>query len=207
MDKVMLYWLFSTIAQTYGAIVGVIGMLTVYRLQILSNYIKEAMDSTKKRRESHFAEAAYGQDVKEFIEGWNNRKTSSREFDKNDIKFLTEASDNLRRTLDQIEKIKVRGINFLLTHLIIIVLSIVALLFCGILEKHIIISIFTLLLIGGFLVWSFYVMRNLFFTLFQMEKKEYKKKQKEIWQTKYKYLAELKDKLEQRLRRFIIKYF
>jgi len=30
-----LYWFFSTIAQTFGAIVGVVGMLTVFRFQLI----------------------------------------------------------------------------------------------------------------------------------------------------------------------------
>jgi len=38
MTEDILYWLFSTIAQTYGAIVDIMGMLTVYRLQSLSRY-------------------------------------------------------------------------------------------------------------------------------------------------------------------------
>ncbi|MBW1910484.1 MAG: hypothetical protein JRJ11_13250 [Deltaproteobacteria bacterium] len=42
MTEDTLYWLFSTIAQTYGAIAGIIGMLTVYKLQQLSNAKKDA---------------------------------------------------------------------------------------------------------------------------------------------------------------------
>ena len=33
MDKEALYWLFSTIAQSYGAIVGIVGLLVVYQLE------------------------------------------------------------------------------------------------------------------------------------------------------------------------------
>ncbi len=38
MTEDTLCWLFSTIAQTHGAIVGIMGMLTFYRLQNLSRY-------------------------------------------------------------------------------------------------------------------------------------------------------------------------
>ena len=38
MTEDTLYWLFSTIPQTYGAIVGIMGMLTFYRVQSLSRY-------------------------------------------------------------------------------------------------------------------------------------------------------------------------
>ena len=36
-----LYWLFSTIAQTLGAMVGLIGMLTIYKLQTLSTQMND----------------------------------------------------------------------------------------------------------------------------------------------------------------------
>ena len=41
------YWLFSTIAQTYAAIVGIMGMLTVYRLQTLSRYREDCRKRTE----------------------------------------------------------------------------------------------------------------------------------------------------------------
>ena len=129
LDKDTLYWLFSTIAQTYGAIVGVIGMLTVYRLQNLSNFIKEAMDNSKDRRFYYFGEAIYGQSPQEFIEIWREHKQTHEVRNTGDKNFLDNFSDNLSRGLEQTEKIKMRGIRFLRTHLLIIIFSILALLF------------------------------------------------------------------------------
>ena len=42
----MIYWLFSTIAQTIAAIIGLIGMVTVYKIQLIRNSSKEIMDWT-----------------------------------------------------------------------------------------------------------------------------------------------------------------
>lgn len=46
MTPVDLYWLFSTIPQTLGAIVGVVGMLTVFDLQNISNTIRDHYHSS-----------------------------------------------------------------------------------------------------------------------------------------------------------------
>ena len=67
MDEDTLYWLFSTIAQTYGAILGVIGMLMVYRLQNLSTIIKERMENSLIQRKQHFGEPSYSQSPEEFF--------------------------------------------------------------------------------------------------------------------------------------------
>ena len=48
-----LYWLFSTIAQTYGAIVGIIGMLTIYKLQLISNSVGGIMERSERYRSAH----------------------------------------------------------------------------------------------------------------------------------------------------------
>jgi len=42
-----LFWLFSTIAQTLGAIVALVGMLAIFRLQVLHNRIRGIMNSTR----------------------------------------------------------------------------------------------------------------------------------------------------------------
>lgn len=201
-DKDTLYWLFSTVAQTYGAIVGVIGMLTVYRLQNLSNFIKEAMDKSIDRRNYYLGETIYGQDPRWFIEAWHKRKESREIRNPDDKKFLDSLSDDLSRALDQTEKIKMRGIRFLLAHLFIIIFSILALLFSKALEQHQYMAVSVLLLLFGAVGWSFWVMRNLFFALFETTKGEYRKRSRAMWKDKWKYVKELADKAKRR----IIKY-
>lgn len=44
-----LYWFFSTIAQTLGAIVAVVGMLSIYRLQVIYGRIKDLVKDNKER--------------------------------------------------------------------------------------------------------------------------------------------------------------
>lgn len=78
MTQESLYWLFSTIAQTYGAIVGIIGMLTVYRLQTLSNQIE---NSRKNSEES--VKVLVGLDVslleaEDLVEVWRNKTQDER---------------------------------------------------------------------------------------------------------------------------------
>jgi hypothetical protein len=51
MEKIeTLYYFFSALAQTYGAIVGLIGMLTAYRLQQLGDYSRHAANDESKTK-------------------------------------------------------------------------------------------------------------------------------------------------------------
>ena len=63
-----LYWFFSTVAQSLGAIVGVVGMLTVFRLQNLENYIKGIMDRSLEIRLMLFGDIIVNQKTEDFIE-------------------------------------------------------------------------------------------------------------------------------------------
>ena len=60
----MLYWFFSTIAQTYGAIIAIIGLLVVYRLDNqnrLRGAIRERLLEPRRRiMPEIFGEKAYG---------------------------------------------------------------------------------------------------------------------------------------------------
>jgi len=199
LDKDTLYWLFSTVAQTYGAIVGVIGMLTVYRLQNLSNFIKEAMDNSKDRRLNYFGEAIYGQSPQGFIAAWREHKQTHEVWNAGDKNFLDKFSDDLSRGLEQTEKIKMRGIRFLRIHLLIIIFSILALLFSKTLGEHSSIAVLVLVLLFGVAAWSLFIMRNLFFVLFEMERDEYKKMSGDTWNDKKKYVKKLADKAERRI--------
>lgn len=54
MDTESAYWFLSTISQTLAAIVGLIGMVTVYKLQMIKNSINELMTVSRKLRDSHY---------------------------------------------------------------------------------------------------------------------------------------------------------
>jgi len=63
-----LYWFFSTIAQTLGAIVGVVGMLTVFKLQNITTYTQQIVDRTFQQRNGVFPNGkAYTQTPKDII--------------------------------------------------------------------------------------------------------------------------------------------
>ncbi len=153
------------------------------------------MENSLGTRRKYFGLLADGQNPEEFVNDCIKRKESGGE----ENIILDKAYSDVRKGLEQIDKIKVRGINFLLTHLFLIIFSIVGLLFCKALDKHVIISVLTILVLLSVMIMSYRVMRNLFFALFEMENEEYKKRRKEIWQ-------ELHDKWERRLIR-ILKYF
>ena len=68
-----LYWLFSTIPQTLGAIVGIIGMLTVYKLQIISTSIKDLTDHTNVLPEELYYSDTYPIDPEHYREKLKNK--------------------------------------------------------------------------------------------------------------------------------------
>jgi hypothetical protein len=65
MDSDTFYWLFSSMAQTYGAIIGIAGLLTVYRLE---NY--RMLRSELRERNIKTMERIFGQKVR----SWSPKK-------------------------------------------------------------------------------------------------------------------------------------
>lgn len=83
-----LYWFFSTVAQTLGAIVGVIGMLTVYKLQNVTTSMQQLVDVTFNQRSSIFGgEKALNQTpedvITDFIEKYPTIDMTSNELKSN----------------------------------------------------------------------------------------------------------------------------
>jgi len=74
MTEQTLYWLFSTVAQTLGAIVGIIGMLTVYRLQNIPNQKRQIMEDSSSYRQYFFGLAAKSQTPEKSAEDWPKKK-------------------------------------------------------------------------------------------------------------------------------------
>ena len=65
-----LHWLFSTIAQTYGAILGVFIMLTIYRLQTLSNDTENCRKRAERAALSMLGTESYGLSPEGLVEKW-----------------------------------------------------------------------------------------------------------------------------------------
>ena len=76
MDENTLFWLFSTIAQTYGAIVSIIGFLVIYRLDRFNKYLEEDKKTYKRNFDSFFRNYRTGLDVnalktEDIVNNWN----------------------------------------------------------------------------------------------------------------------------------------
>ena len=66
-----LYWFFSTFAQTLGSLVGVVGMLTVFKLRNIYDSINSAMQGSLDLRRSHYGSPNYlSQTTEQVIETW-----------------------------------------------------------------------------------------------------------------------------------------
>ncbi|NIO20879.1 MAG: hypothetical protein GTN76_09115 [Candidatus Aenigmarchaeota archaeon] len=101
MTEDTLSWLFSTIAQTYGAIVGIMGMLTVYRLQTLSRYREDC----RKRAEGSahdvldYEVEACGLSPEDLVEKWQHLPQEQNE-------SKTKASTENVQIVDKIKSLK-----------------------------------------------------------------------------------------------------
>ena len=75
MDENTLYWLFSTIAQSYGAIIGIIGLLVVYRLETQSRLresITASLMAEDKIRDAFLNVKATGWSAEDMSYHYNN---------------------------------------------------------------------------------------------------------------------------------------
>lgn len=125
------YWFFSTIAQTLGAIVGVIGMLTVFRFQNLTNSMQHHLDGTFKQRFQYFgSEKVYNQTPEVFINDFED-KFPDIDTTRKKLKDASSFSDmyNAYRQISSLSKTykKIRNrffFTFLIPQLIVIFFSI-----------------------------------------------------------------------------------
>lgn len=133
MNQDTLYWLFSTIAQTYGAIVGIVGLLVVYRLQNERSIRTELRDRNVNRMGNVFGDKAHV---------WSPKKMSCHFHDANETQLVrldglgTEIKGNLEYDLNRMDQSREYGQKirrdfewFLLYHLMLIMFSIIAIYF------------------------------------------------------------------------------
>ena len=133
MNENTLYYFFSTIAQTFGAIVGLIGMLTVYKLQKIQYSIEKQYEDKKtgivvslgndpdyyqmEELPSLWEKTKQGLVPEEA--GWDGSHYVFRDF----VLFLNDTLPIKKLTQD-------RFIHFLILNTFIIFLSLILLLFC-----------------------------------------------------------------------------
>jgi hypothetical protein len=112
-DQDTLYWLLSTVAQTYSAIVGVIGFLVVYRLEGQSRVRDLIRDRLLRPRltngistPSHFirifSNAAYGWSADDMVYHYENMPQESKQV----FRIMkTEEEDSYRYLVDEMRRI------------------------------------------------------------------------------------------------------
>ena len=133
MDDITLYYFFSTIAQTYGAIIGLIGMLTVYKLQrIETNISQQYNDKKKSIKQSSGTNPDFYQ-MEEFSSIWEKTKQgfvpeetgwNPCHHDFQDFVIFLDHTLHIKKLSQD------RFIHFLILNAFIIFISLVLLLFC-----------------------------------------------------------------------------
>jgi len=161
MTPVDLYWLFSTIPQTLGAIVGVVGMLTVFDLQNISNTIRDHYHSSEQYRK--YFNLRFTKNAMDFIEVWEKyKKDNPKIVDKNQhhydhVKELDSIKDAIEELLEQRANIKPKFIDSLIVNLIIIFGSIAIIPFSKIMIETKIYYVVAPVVLFVYLPYSFYL--------------------------------------------------
>ena len=133
MDNTKLFYLFSTIAQTYGAIVGFIGMLIVFRIDQLNRYREICKDRAENPLEKCLDElncriVIKGLTADSFRDVWNKISEDKKGYLRQEHKELYDKIDNevsgIERYVKWSNLIKWLFGFFLIYHLVIIIFSI-----------------------------------------------------------------------------------
>jgi hypothetical protein len=161
MTENTLYWLFSTIAQTYGAVLGVFGMLTVYRLQTLSNDTENCRKRAEVPARVVFGVEAYGLSPEDLAEKW--QKFPGKEQMGHQGQIMNREMERIKRYNRWSKKIRKWLGAFIVSHGIIIILAILGIMFIEQVVPlgSIIVYIFVGLLVAsvisiGLLIWYLY---------------------------------------------------
>jgi len=82
MDTESAYWFLSTIAQTLAAIVGLIGMVTVFKLQMIKNSINELMTASRDLRNYHYSSSVAAPQISaDFVEKFESETLKNHPLD------------------------------------------------------------------------------------------------------------------------------
>jgi hypothetical protein len=144
-----LYWLFSTIAQTLGAIVGLIGVFSVYRIQVLRKGQDEIMERTLSARKLFFGLSATGQSQSQFYTRWGEVAESKKQQNAEQTAILNRAMDELTLVMLSRDIIVSNFRLFLTITILAIFASVLALPYCDVLVRLSSWTIFGTLFIFG----------------------------------------------------------
>ncbi len=129
-----LQWLFSTMAQTYGAILGIFGMISLYRLETNSNKI----ESSRDRAEQHLlsfpdTKATIGSSPEDIVGRWKGiskeKKELFRKSSPQGFLVIHNAVGRIERYMNWSAKTRKWFIIFIVVHVIIITASIFGLVY------------------------------------------------------------------------------
>jgi hypothetical protein len=130
-----MYWLFSTIAQTLGAIVGLIGVFSVYRIQVLRKAQEETMERTLAARKIFFGLSATGQSQSQFYTRWGEIDEANKQQHPEQAGILNRAIDDLTLMMLSRDLIIINFRLFLTINLMTIFASVLALPYCVVLVR------------------------------------------------------------------------
>ena len=126
MDSEALKWLFSSIAQTYGALVGILGMLVVYKLQLIANMIREIRQKYMGAIYHFFGLESYVITDRQLVKSWKSiAKDQEVTPEKNTMDDFAKTIEPL---LHKSNEIRSEFTRFLVPHLALILTSIILLL-------------------------------------------------------------------------------
>lgn len=128
LDNDTLYWFFSTIAQTYGATLGVLGMFSIYRLQSLYNKKENCRRQSEEAAISAFGLPAKGFSPEDLQEKFSRATGEEKsKWGSSNTEILHKAVNRIDRHLKQGKKIRNNFFIFMIINLFIIVASIILL--------------------------------------------------------------------------------
>ena len=130
-----LYWLFSTIAQTLGAIVGLIGVFSVYRIQVLRKGQEDIMERTLPARKVFFGLSAVGQTQTQFYTRWGEVEEDKKGQNVEPAAILNRAIDELTLVMLSRDIIISNFRLFLTINLMAIFACVLALPYCNVLIR------------------------------------------------------------------------
>ena len=128
MDHEKIYWLFSTISQTYGVFIGVVGMLVVFRFQKIKEDIIKAIEKNIdyiqlviEKGADNFTESEL---CGEFLEKWDKRDKLSLKYPEKYDNQIQRIARILKENDSQRATLRTRFLAFFIFHMAILISSI-----------------------------------------------------------------------------------
>ena len=123
------YWLFSTIAQTLAALVGVVGMVIIYKFQTIGNTERSIMNESSNIRMSVFGEKAINQNPSTFIKDYSKLKEKGFSSDNPYYESVKNFTERLAKLSINRTTLRITSYTFIISNSFMIFLSIAYIVF------------------------------------------------------------------------------